>query len=246
MNRSKFNAYKQNFVDYTRKILSEKKTRILDEAAFPAYSHKNPLMSFLFWERIWKVMTYIEKLDGLNGSNGSNGLNGLSCMSVLDFGCGSGVMLPFLSERFHKVVAADIDLSPLKLMSSHINFNNNVTTFNLQQESLDSLSSTRFDFVLALDVLEHVENLSDTLSMISNLIVPAGKIIISGPTESFIYKSGRKIAGKEFSGEYHTRNIYDIKRELASFTKVTEIATLFYPFPLFRIYCGTVGGAANG
>lgn len=239
MNRSEFNAYKQSFVNSTRKILSERKTRILDEAAFPAYSHQNSLISFLFWERIWKVMAYIEHEHNIEKSNG------LSCMNVLDFGCGSGVMLPFLSERFNKVVAADIDLSPLKLISSYINFNNNVTTFNLQQKSLDSFFSSKFNLVLALDVLEHVENLSDTLSIISNLIVPGGKIIVSGPTESFIYNLGRKIAGKEYSGEYHTRNIYEIKRELASFTKVTQIATLFYPFPLFKIYCGTLR-ATNG
>ena len=59
-------------------------------------------------------------------------------------------------------------------------------------------------------------------------------LIISGPTESFLYKIGRKLAG--FSGDYHVTNIYDVERKFSEggFTK-TGLKKLYFPFTLFRI-----------
>ena len=94
---------------------SPRPSRGLDEIGFPAYSHTNPLINWLFWKRLHTVMDYV---------------NGRHPTPALDFGCGSGVMLPFLSRVSAEVVAADVDLHPLERMKSRIPLAPNVTVWD--------------------------------------------------------------------------------------------------------------------
>ena len=64
-------------------------------------------------------------------------------------------------------------------------------------------------------------------------------MVVSGPTENAFYQIGRKLAGPEFSGEYHERGTAEIKRELARLARVRQIATLYWPAPLFEIFVGS-------
>ena len=220
MQRSDFKNYKENFVSATSKVLKAEHTENLDEAAFPAYSNPNPLMSFLFWERIYRVIQHVEKRGSLN--------------AALDFGCGSGVMLPFLSQQATEVIAVDIDLDPLRRLEKHIDFDEKVQFL----ESYVNIPSQSLDLIIALDVLEHVDDLEKVLAQLSSLLAPGGEIIISGPTENILYKLGRFLAGPTYSGDYHVRNIYDIQDITDRYLNVRKLATLFYPIPLFLIFTG--------
>ncbi len=220
MKRKEFNAYKKPFVETTHKILATAYSENLAEAAFPAYSNPNPLMNFLFWQRIYHVVQYIEQKGNLE--------------KVLDFGCGSGVMLPFLAERANQVIGVDIDLEPIKKVEEYILFPKNISF----QETYQDIPKKSLDLIIALDVLEHVDNLDQELAKLSSLLISGGEIIISGPTENLFYKLGRFLAGSEYSGDYHVRNIYDIRRITAKKMRVKNLATL-YPFmPLFLVYTG--------
>jgi len=230
MNRSEFLSYKNRFVNAKQQILLRETSKTLSEAAFPAYTNRNPLISFLFWHRVRKVMSYL-------GST-------MRFERAMDFGCGGGVMLPFLSQISRSVIAVDIDLSPLKKMESYVTFPDNIEIHYTHQIKSGDFAHS-FDVILALDVLEHVEDLDNTLANLCQLLAPKGQIIISGPTENFAYQIGRKIAGSDYSGEYHVRNIYDIREILAAYAEVSTIATLFYPVPLFKIYCGRISTAAS-
>ena len=220
MNRSTFKSYKAKFVSATSKVLEAEHTENLDEAAFPAYSNPNPLMNFLFWERLSRVMQYIEK----KGKFGS----------VLDFGCGSGVMLPFLSQQADEVLAVDIDLEPLHRLEEHIKFNENIRF----SDSYKDIEKGSLDLVIALDVLEHVDNLDEIFAELASLLKRGGEIIVSGPTENIFYKLGRFLAGPTYSGDYHVRNIYDIQKIAGKHFSVNNLATLFFPVPLFVIFMG--------
>ncbi len=56
MKTKEFNAYKTRYRTAIQSVLSETEKGRLDEAAFPAYSRKNPLINWLFWQRLRKVM----------------------------------------------------------------------------------------------------------------------------------------------------------------------------------------------
>src|SRR5688572_10463587 len=100
MNSNEFNNYKSRYRLAIQQVLAEAEKGRLDEAGFPAYSHPNPLINWLFWQRLRTAMKHISKTAPYG--------------RILDFGCGSGVMLPFLSKNSKQVIAMDMDLLPLE------------------------------------------------------------------------------------------------------------------------------------
>jgi 2-polyprenyl-3-methyl-5-hydroxy-6-metoxy-1,4-benzoquinol methylase len=224
MNRSDFLSYKRQFVRATREVLTREQSYVLSEAAFPAYANSNPLISYLFWQRVWLTMSHFH-----DGSHRER---------ALDFGCGGGVLLPFLAQRCQTVVGLDIDLSPHQKLRTLVRFPENIEVLDVRQRPLESFAKGSFDVITALDVLEHVEDLDHTLAGLRTLLKPGGEILVSGPTENWLYKIGRRIAGSAYSGDYHVRNISDIHSALTQHFRVVPLATL-YPFlPLFKLYRG--------
>jgi 2-polyprenyl-3-methyl-5-hydroxy-6-metoxy-1,4-benzoquinol methylase len=226
MKNSEFNAYKTEFRAVIRKVLVESEQGRLDEAGFPAYSHKNPLINWLFWQRLRKAIDYIEA--------------GAPYENVLDFGCGSGVMLPFLCGVGARVTAMDIDLLPFERVSQQRAFPANLQVHNAREVTLGDLPKAAFDLIVATDVLEHVADLAGTLNAMKERLTPGGQIVISGPTENVLYKFGRSLAGSEYSGDYHERGILEVKDLLAEQMQVISIATLYWPVPLFEVFAGRV------
>jgi 2-polyprenyl-3-methyl-5-hydroxy-6-metoxy-1,4-benzoquinol methylase len=226
MKSSEFQAYKNRYRSAIRKVLKEAERGRLNASGFPAYSHPNPLINWLFWQRLHTAINSIKK--------------NAPYEKVLDFGCGSGVMLAFLAQHSDHVTAIDIDLVPLQHMGKYIPVAENVQILDANQTSLSELTPKSFDLINALDVLEHVEDLPQTLSKLLDLLKPGGQLIVSGPTENLLYRIGRKLAGPEYSGEYHERSIAEIRRELARLARVRQIATLYWPVPLFEIFVAQI------
>ena len=222
MKSAEFQAYKERYRAAIRRVIQGSERGRLDEAGFPAYSHPNPLINWLFWQRLHTAMNYIEKHAPYE--------------RVLDFGCGSGVMLSFLARHSRQVIATDIDLTPLERMKEYISIPENILAVDANQVPITQMTPKSFDLINALDVLEHVDDLPRTLSELLSILKPGGKLVISGPTENFLYRIGRRLAGPEYSGEYHERGIGEIKHELARLARVRQIATLYLPVPLFEIF----------
>jgi len=224
MKTEEFKKYKAHYISSIRKVWANSKSKAFYEAAFPAYSNANPLINFLFWQRIRVAINYIEQ-------------NGPFEM-VLDFGCGSGVMLPFLAGMSRKVVAVDIDFSPIEQIKSYATFPDNIEFQDANEIYSGRFQNGTFDVVVALDVLEHVDDLDKTLRQICDLLKPGGRLVVSAPTENIFYKVGRWIAGSDYSGEFHERGSKEIRQAMSSIMKVEQVATLYYPSPLFEVFVG--------
>jgi 2-polyprenyl-3-methyl-5-hydroxy-6-metoxy-1,4-benzoquinol methylase len=225
MKTSEFNAYKRRYGAAMQQVLLETEPGQLDDVGFPAYSHANPLIKWLFWKRLHIVIDRVER-DAPHGR-------------ALDFGCGSGVMLPFLSSVCAEVVAADVNLLPLERMKSHFPLASNVTEWDASAPAGSEPAAHSFDLVIALDVLEHVKDLPVTLARLLRLLRPGGEMIVSGPTENALYRFGRRLAGPEYSGDYHERGVAEIRHTLSHQAQVTPLATLYWPVPLFEIFVAT-------
>lgn len=222
MNKADFLAYKNQYLSAISKVLKESTPHSLDEAAFPAYSHPNPWINDLFWMRLRIVMETVDRRGPYQ--------------TVLDYGCGSGVLLPFLANRSAKAYGVDINLEPFQKMQQVAVFPENITVLNLNACDLRDFPQASFDLVTALDVFEHVENLDETLDQLLALLKPNGKIVVSLPTENILYKIGRQLAGKEFTGDYHIRKISEIEQVCRQKGKVEKIANLPPVFTLFKIF----------
>jgi 2-polyprenyl-3-methyl-5-hydroxy-6-metoxy-1,4-benzoquinol methylase len=222
MKSSEFSSYRSEFRAIFHRVLSESEEGRMDEAAFPAYSHPNPVINWLFWQRLRVVMDYINRH--------------APYARALDFGCGSGVMLPFLGGISRSVIAMDVDLLPFERVRNYHAFPANLEVLDACQQRLQDLPRASFDLIVALDVLEHVDDLPATLTDLQALLMPGGQIVVSGPTENFLYKLGRALAGPEYSGYYHERSVADVRALLTDRMQVSTVAVLYRPFPLFDIF----------
>ena len=202
--------YKDAYETFFRNVLATAAPGHYDESALPSYTHSNRLMSWLFWRRVETALRLAELKPG---------------QAVLDFGCGGGVTFRRLEELGCHVTGCD--------NAAHALATDACARFGLRARvcsDLSELDGERFDLIFALDVLEHVDDLSGLISRLRTLSRPGTQLVLSGPTESALYKIGRRLAG--FSGDYHVRNIYDIEAEMAQQgLRRTALRRLYPPAP---------------
>ncbi|MEI7485681.1 MAG: class I SAM-dependent methyltransferase, partial [Ignavibacteriota bacterium] len=156
--------------------------------------------------------------------------------NIMDFGCGSGILSYLLGSKNHKVLAYDIIIDPLNMVREQIDFGENISVSDSPLEQIVESNKNKFDCIVALDVLEHIEDLVPYVKKFKLLLKENGQIIFSGPTENILYKFGRKVAGNDYSGDYHVSNIKTISNFFRNYGKVEKIKTLYPLFPLFEIY----------
>ena len=221
MVKDPFNSTKKKFKNTFKEILKTTNNYELDEAALPAYAHQNPIIDYLFWKRLEVAFNFANK----NGP----------LVKALDFGCGSGCFSYLLAKNGYEVTSIDLDFTPLQLVQEKLDFPSNIKFIEGDIFKQD-IPNNSFDVIFALDVLEHIENLSKYIELFKRILAPNGIIVVSGPTENILYKMGREIAGKRFTGDYHVTNISKIKEEFKAHLKVSTIKKLIYPFVLFEIF----------
>ncbi|MBV6341425.1 class I SAM-dependent methyltransferase [Candidatus Magnetobacterium casense] len=103
---------------------------------------------------------------------------------VLDVGCGSGGFLPILSGLCAKLVGIDITPS-FVAKSMEIAEKFNLANTEILQESCERLpfENHRFDVVVMLDVIHHMENVRESLKEVHRVLTPAGRVIVFEPNK---------------------------------------------------------------
>ena len=216
-----FSEYRRDSIGRFRRIVDANQKGACDEQGLPSYLNSNLLMRWLVWKRVEIVINAIKKYGPYQ--------------NALDFGCGYGVFLPFLNMHSQTTFAYDLIIDKVKTACQGYQWKNIIYISDLNE-----LTSKRksLDLILAIEVLEHIENTEEISSMFADLLSPNGHLLVAGPTENWIYKIGRKLAG--YSGEYHVQNIYDIIQVLAKRYKIKKISTLVPGLPFFEVYDCTI------
>ena len=105
-------------------------------------------------------------------------LGSLGHAKVLEVGCGSGVLLEALSDRYPDIVALGIDpsLSPDRRSAN--------AQVSLHCGRIDSLraQNPKFDLILAVNVIEHVAEPTTFLSQLLQHLHDNGRIVLICPT----------------------------------------------------------------
>ena len=202
------------------KSLHKEDPELLDEMALPSFFHKNPLVRWITKKRTKKTLNQIElKTD----------------LYLVDFGCGVGVLLNQLPADSGKLIGVDLTLWPAKKHISYVN-RNDITLYH-SGEWAGKVKDNSLDYIVATEVLEHIDEIEKVLQQFYKKLKPKGRLIVSLPTENAIYKLGRKIAG--FSGHFHKSPHYDIvdlcKKKKLSF-KLKKNIPFVEPFCLFKLY----------
>ncbi len=206
-------------------LLSKQGTdEVLSEAALPAYAHQNPIIDYIFWKRLAIASDFIKSTAVPNSK-------------ILDFGCGTGVFSYEMAIQNHSVFALDLDLTPVSLLGTMLDFPKSIS-FNQGEFLSMDFGDMKFDYIVALDVLEHIpiELLPKYIDKFNTLLNEKGFILISGPTENVLYKIGRKFAGSDFTGEYHETTISRIKDVFSTQFEINVLRRLIWPLTLFEVF----------
>ena len=101
---------------------------------------------------------------------------------VLDYGCGSGFLVGEFQEKGFDAFGVDI-------FKEAIEFGSGRRINNLSQESgvKVNFSDSYFDVILAMDVIEHIEDDKSAIKEIERLLKPGGYLIITVPAYQWMW-----------------------------------------------------------
>lgn len=190
------------------------------EMALASYLHKNPFVRFIVAWRMQIALSYLDRSEE---------------NKLLDYGCGLGILFLQLSPSKGQLFGTDLDIVPAsKMLVAHGRSDVSLFPVTDLEQSIDDHT---FDTIISLEVLEHVDDVKQTILLIKSKLKREGQLIVSGPTENKFYGMLRKIAG--FSGEYHHRDIYQIVDDITNTgfrIHKKRIIPLPKPFDVFAIY----------
>ena len=177
-----------------------------------AYFHSSGLIRWLFYARLRQAMLLTRHLETRD--------------SCLDVGCGGGALFPSLSSGFRSVVGLDCDIETAQRVRDEMH----LTNIQLRQEDLFEvdMQDESFDAIFALDIIEHLDNVSEAINRLSRWVKPGGLFIICIPTENFLYNVGRKLFG--FTRPSDHRYVSPLGPLLE--TKFSSVRLHYWPLPV--------------
>ncbi|OGG00360.1 hypothetical protein A2Y99_02950 [Candidatus Gottesmanbacteria bacterium RBG_13_37_7] len=132
---------------------------------------------------------------------------------VLDAGCGSGFIAFYLAERGNIVTALEYDPVLIKFIREKFRKSNlNIRIKKrILGESKKDIRLGKFDYVICLDVLEHIKNDLSVLKELSINLNNQGKIIISVPAVPSLY--GKRDMALGHYRRYSKKKLHDLITE---------------------------------
>lgn len=183
-----------------------------EETCVPSYCHGNWLAAYVSWMRLFRVADLARR-------------HGPTEARMLDFGSSVGELGHLVSSRGKGYDFIESDEQAAAFLSSRLP--------EAMRQTLESASANAYDLVFAVDSLEHNSDYAELLGSLVGKMAPGGVLILSGPTESTLYRLGRRIAG--FDGHYHETTIYEIENAAARLLNRLEVRSLPPVTPLFRV-----------
>ncbi len=185
-----------------------------DNARIPSlYYHPNFFLRTYFWARLRFLHELIKR-------------HGAGKETCLDFGGGSGVLLPTLASNFETVTSVDLFIEEALQIKTIFGLSN---VHLMQGDLLDvRLPAAPFDCVVAADVLEHFEDLAKPVARLREWVKNDGILLTSLPTESWMYRFLRRVFRiKKPVDHYHTGG--EVERVLSE-NGFLRVETLHAPF----------------
>jgi 2-polyprenyl-3-methyl-5-hydroxy-6-metoxy-1,4-benzoquinol methylase len=183
-----------------------------EETCVPSYCHRNWAAAGISWLRLFVARRMAADLAPRGGK-------------VLDFGSSVGEMGHLIEQIGLEYHFIELDEKAAAFLQARIP--------NARRETLEAAPPGGFNVILAIDSLEHNDDFDALLQQLATKLTPDGTLILSGPTENFLYRAGRAIAG--FHGHYHHATIFDIERAAAKHFRLRRVARVLPLLTLFRV-----------
>ena len=183
-----------------------------EETCLPSYVHKNILAAYVSWQRLFEAKKLLFDL--------------ANPLAVLDFGSGIGEFKKLLPSGVNYLYVEEEDAA-VKWIGGEYPDAVRITLENPPESKLEA--------ILALDSLEHNDNYPELIDRLVGMLADNGVLIISGPTENFMYRFGRRLAG--FSGHYHQTTIHQINQYVDDRMTLLKRKRLPFGLSLFVLSC---------
>jgi len=142
--------------------------------------------------------------------------------SVLEVGAGiGGTAKLFANSEVDRWLAIEPDIKLVDYIKEDYKKSKYPSNFEIHNMTSSTVSSNeKFDTILYIDVLEHIQDDQSEINNIAELLTPEGKIIILSPAHDYLYTPFDKAVG-------HFRR-YDKKRLLTIMPKNMQLESLYY------------------
>ena len=143
----------------------------------------------------------------------------ISKKNVLDIGCGGGLISESLAKKNAKVTGIDENAFNIKQAKEHAKISS--LKINYINQSLDFFfkkNKKKFDLILCLEVLEHVNDVEQALDKITKLLNPGATLILST-----INRNLKSLIFAKIFGEYVLNWIPIGTHQFEKFLKPEEI-----------------------
>ena len=139
--------------------------------------------------------------------------------NILDIGCGGGLISELLAKKNANVTGIDENIYNIKQAKDHAKMGS--IKIDYKNQSLDTFykkNKKKYDLILCLEVLEHVNDVKKTLDKISELMKPGGTLILST-----INRNLKSLLFAKIFGEYVLNWIPVGTHQFEKFLKPEEI-----------------------
>jgi 2-polyprenyl-6-hydroxyphenyl methylase / 3-demethylubiquinone-9 3-methyltransferase len=155
-------------------------------------------------------LEYIDRIAGLNGK------------TVLDVGCGGGILTESMAARGARVTGIDLADKPLKVAQLHLlESGYDVEYVKTSAEELARRRPGRYDVVTCMELLEHVPDPATTVRACSALVNAGGSLFfatINRNLKSYVFA----VIGAEYVLKLLPRGTHDYEK----FIKPSELAAM--------------------
>jgi 2-polyprenyl-6-hydroxyphenyl methylase/3-demethylubiquinone-9 3-methyltransferase len=100
--------------------------------------------------------------------------------TVVDVGCGGGILAESMAARGAKVTGIDMGEAPLAVARLHLKESGQEVDYRrMTAEDLANEQPGQFDVVTCMEMLEHVPDPASTIAACARLVKPGGKVFFS-------------------------------------------------------------------
>jgi 2-polyprenyl-6-hydroxyphenyl methylase / 3-demethylubiquinone-9 3-methyltransferase len=103
----------------------------------------------------------------------------LEGLSILDIGCGAGLLSEPLSRLGARVTGLDPAASAIEAARSHAEATGATLEYRVGEVETLAAEGAKFDVVLAMEVVEHVNDVAAFVASAASLVRPGGLIVLS-------------------------------------------------------------------
>ncbi len=148
--------------------------------------------------------------------------NGLSGKSIVDIGCGGGILSESMAARGAHVTGIDLADKPLKVAKLHLLESGQQVDYQLiSAEDLAQQKPHQFDVVTCMEMLEHVPDPASTIKACATLVKPGGQVFFST-----INRNPKAYLFAVIGAEYILNMLPKGTHDYAKFIKPSELASM--------------------